>query len=86
MNITSIRNKFDMLSKVVKYNINIPMVSETKLNSFFPQAQFMSLHLDMIREDTPKIFIREDIHKRRYSCKDNQYNTFKRFCRVFGGN
>ena len=38
--INSIRNKFDMLSSMVKDNINILMVSETKLDSSFPQAQF----------------------------------------------
>ena len=40
ININSIRNKFDMLSSMVKDNIDILMVSETKLDSSFPQAQF----------------------------------------------
>ena len=39
-NINPIRNKFDMLSSIVKDNIDIIMVSEAKLNSFFPQTQF----------------------------------------------
>ena len=40
ININSIRNKFDMLSSMVKDSIDILMVSETKLDSSFPQAQF----------------------------------------------
>ena len=40
ININSIRNKFDMLSDMIKDNIDILMVSETKLDSSFPQAQF----------------------------------------------
>ena len=40
ININSIRNKFDMLTSMVKDNIDILMVSETKLDSSFPQAQF----------------------------------------------
>ena len=40
ININSIRNKFDMLFSMVKDNIDMLMVSETKLDSSFPQAQF----------------------------------------------
>ena len=40
ININSIRNKFDMLSSMAKDIIDILMVSETKLDSSFPQAQF----------------------------------------------
>ena len=39
-NINSIRNKFDMLSSMLKNNTDILMISETKLVSSFPQAQF----------------------------------------------
>ena len=40
ININSIRNKFDMLSSMVKDSIDILMVSETKLDSSLPKAQF----------------------------------------------
>ena len=40
ININSIRNKFDMLSNMVKDNIDILMVSKTKLDASFPQVQF----------------------------------------------
>ena len=36
ININSIRNKFEMLFTMVKDNIDILMVSETKLDSSFP--------------------------------------------------
>ena len=40
INFNSIKSKFDMLSNMVKYNVDILMVSETKLDYFFPQTQF----------------------------------------------
>ena len=40
ININSIRSKFNILSSMVKDNIDILMVSETKLDSSVPQAQF----------------------------------------------
>ena len=52
ININSIRNKFDMLSSMVKDSTDTLMVLETKLDSSFPQAQFrikdIPLYLDMI--------------------------------------
>ena len=35
-NINSIRNKFDILADIVKDNINILMISESKLDDPFP--------------------------------------------------
>ena len=68
ININSIRNKFDMLSSMVKDNIDILMVSETKLDSSFPQAQFrMEGYAPPFRYDRNShgggilLFIREDI-------------------------
>ena len=36
ININSIRNKFEMLSNSIKGNLNILIISETKLDSTFP--------------------------------------------------
>ena len=36
LNIDSIRNKFDLLKEVVSNNIDILVISETKLDSSFP--------------------------------------------------
>ena len=41
LNINSLRNKFDLFSEQVKGSINILMVSETKLDDSFPEAQFL---------------------------------------------
>ena len=41
LNINSIPNKFDALSLIVKNNVDILMISETKLDDSFPTAQFL---------------------------------------------
>ena len=41
LNINSIRNKFDALSIIIKNNVDILMISETKLDDSFPTAQFL---------------------------------------------
>ena len=41
LNINSIQNKFDALSLTVKNNVDILMISETKLDYSFPTAQFL---------------------------------------------
>ena len=40
ININSLRNKFSFLCEVVTENIDILLVTETKLDSSFPNAQF----------------------------------------------
>ena len=68
ININSIRNKVDMLSSIVKDNIDMLMVSETKLDSSFPQVQFrIEGYAPPFRYDRKShgggilLFIREDI-------------------------
>ena len=39
-NINSIRNKFDSLNDILKNNIDVLLLSETKIDSSFPKAQF----------------------------------------------
>ena len=41
LNISSLRNKFDLLSEQVKGSIYIIMVSETKLDDSYPEDQFL---------------------------------------------
>ena len=43
LNINSLRNKFSTLSAMTKNNIDILLLSETKIDSSFPTAQF---HID----------------------------------------
>ena len=41
MNISSIRNKFELLKEQMKGNIDILMISETKIDNTFPHSQFL---------------------------------------------
>ena len=41
LNINSLRNKFEFLISLIKDNIDILMISETKLDQSFPTNQFM---------------------------------------------
>ena len=40
LNITSIRNKFDLLMNIIKNEIDAFMISETKIDNNFPISQF----------------------------------------------
>ena len=40
LNINSIRNKFDSLADIIKDNIDILMISETKVDNSVPDGQF----------------------------------------------
>ena len=40
LNINSIRNKFELLQDIIGQNIDILLISETKLNDTFPEGQF----------------------------------------------
>ena len=41
LNINSIRNKFEMLSDQIKGNIDVLLVSETKIDDSFPNGNFL---------------------------------------------
>ena len=40
LNINSLKNKFEFLEDVIKRNLDITLLSETKLDDSFPSAQF----------------------------------------------
>ena len=40
ININSLKNKFDMLSKLIKGSVNVFRISETKLDDGFPEGHF----------------------------------------------
>ena len=40
ININSLRNKFELLAEMVRDKVDLLMISETKLDSSFPIAQF----------------------------------------------
>ena len=76
LNINSVRNKFDTLSHIVKDNVDILMISETKLDDSFLTAKFL-LHgfsapyrLDKNSKDGGiLLYIREDIPSRLLNSK-----------------
>ena len=41
LNINSMRNKYDQLKSMITGNIDILIITETKLNYTFPQSQFI---------------------------------------------
>ena len=41
LNINSIRNKFELLSEQIKGNVDVLMISETKIDDSFPVGQFL---------------------------------------------
>ena len=76
LNINSIRNKFDALSLIVRNNVNILMISETKLDDSFPKAQFLlhgfsaSYRLDRNSKGGGiLLYIKEDIPSKLLSSK-----------------
>ena len=68
ININSIRNKFELLAEAVMGNVDILMVTETKIDESFPTSQFIiSGYSSPYRFDRNKdgggilVYIREDI-------------------------
>ena len=68
LNIDSLPNKFDQLELVIKNKVDIFVKTETKLDSSFPDSQFVikgfrqPYHLDRNRHSGAlMIFVREDI-------------------------
>ena len=71
LSINSLRNKFEQLSTMINGNIDIFMISETKLDEIFPAAQFsLQGFCDPYRFDRNRngggimLYIREDIPSR----------------------
>ena len=76
LNINSIRNKFDLLKELISSNINILVISETKLDSSFPPGQFyIDGYMPPIRADRNRygggllIYIKEGVPAKEVSLK-----------------
>ena len=67
LNINSLRNKFTSLSTIIKDKVDILLVSETKIDSSFPTAQFHIQGYTTYRHDRNEygggllLYVREDI-------------------------
>ena len=55
LNINSIQNKFEHLKYLIVENLNVLLISETKLNNTFPQCQFLlhGFHTPYREDHTP---------------------------------
>ena len=86
ININSIRNKFDNLMAAVSGNIDILLITETKIDSTFPVNQFYLNGYNVpYRNDRNTngggilVYIRDDIRSRIIEC-ENLTSSFEGFC------
>ena len=86
LNINSLRNKIDSLVQILHNNLDILLISETKIDSSFPTAQFQTegyttYRLDRntngggillyIREDIPSTLLNSDMSIESFSIEIN---------------
>ena len=84
ININSIRNKFEFLSTQVKGNIDVLMVSETKIDNSFPVGNFVingySTPYRLDRDSSGggiMLYVREDIPSNLLATdKKNHFESF----------
>ena len=83
LNINSLRNRFEFLIPLTKDNIDVLMISETKLDESFPINQFMingfSAPFRLDRNDKGGgiiLYITEDIPSRLVSTDSSQVEGF----------
>ena len=83
LNIKAIRNKFDYLSEQIRGNLDILLVSETKIDNSFPQGQFLidgfsaPLRLDRSCLDVGlMLFVRKDIPCNLLTIEEKSIESF----------
>ena len=83
LTINSIRNKFDYFSDIVKDNIDILMISESKLDDSFHDSQFLiegfskTFRLDRNRNGGgAMLFIRSDVPAKVISTDKDPFESF----------
>ena len=83
ININSLRNKFELLTEMVRDKVDLLMIFETKLDSSFPNAQFYmksySYRLDRnSKEGGIILYVREDIPSKliNSSCTNHDKEYF----------
>ena len=54
LNVNSVRNKFEALELLIKDKFDVFLVSESKLDSSFPEAQFKIRGYRIFRQDRDK--------------------------------
>ena len=83
ININSLRNKFELLTEMVRDKVDLLMIFETKLDSSFPNAQFyMKSYSYRLDRNSKKggiiLYVREDIPSKliNSSCIDHDKEYF----------
>ena len=83
LNINSLRNKFDLLIDQIKGNVDVLVISETKLDDSFPTGQFKILgYASPFRLDRDEngggimVFVREDIPVKFLSSENKPIEAF----------
>ena len=83
LNINLIRNKFDYLSEQIRGNVDILLVSETKIDVSFPQVQFVidgfSAPYRLDRNSLGgglMLFVREDIPSNLLTYEEKPIESF----------
>ena len=100
LNINSIRNKFDVLVDMISNNIDILLLSETKIDDSFPDAQFfipgfhIPYRLDRsktgggvllyVREDIPSKFLKNPTFANDIECVMTEVNFYNKKWLVIG--
>ena len=99
LNINSIRNKFDMITDLIKGRIDILLISETKIDNTFPTSQFVipgfssPFRLDRSEHGGRLLlYLREDIPARnlpsqtfdKIECLIVEIKIYKRKWLIFG--
>ena len=54
LNVNSLRNKFESINELIKHTFDIFFVSESKLDSSFPDSQFSIPGYHIVRKDREK--------------------------------
>ena len=83
LNINSLRNKFDLLTDQIKGNVDVLVISETKLDDSFPTCQFkIPGYASPFRLDRDEngggimVFVREDIPVKFLSSENKPIEAF----------
>ena len=83
LNINSLRNKFDLLTDQIKGNVDVLVISETKLDDSFPTGQFkIPGYASPFRLDRDEnggeimVFVREDIPVKFLSSENKPIEAF----------
>ena len=85
ININSLRNKFELLTEMVRDKVDLLIISKTKLDSSFPNAQFyLKSYSEPCRLDSNSkgggiiLYVREDIPSKliNSSCIDHDKEYF----------